>query len=128
FLIPNTLKDEYEKYNFDNILEHYLNSLDRIEKLNSKIIFPAHQDIIYNSHERILEIKKHHEKRLSEISSLIKDKPMTPFEISQIHFGTDLDEMNSFMALSEVLGHLHYLDNQGTVQKFEKSGKVYYKS
>jgi glyoxylase-like metal-dependent hydrolase (beta-lactamase superfamily II) len=128
FLIPNTLKDEYEKYNYDNILEHYLNSLDRIDKLNTKIILPAHQDIIYNPHERILEIKKHHENRLSEISSLIKDKPMTPFKISQVHFGTDLDEMNSFMALSEVLGHLVYLENQGTAQKSEKSGKIYYKS
>ncbi len=128
FLIPNSLKEEYEKYDFNNILEHYLNSLDRIDKLNTKIIFPAHQDVIYNSHERILEIKKHHEKRLSEISSLIKDKPMTPFKISQIHFGTDLDEMNSFMALSEVLGHLFYLEKQGTVQKFEKSGKIYYKN
>jgi hypothetical protein len=53
---------------------------------------------------------------------------MTPFKISQIHFGTDLDEMNSFMALSEVLGHLIYLENQGKVQKYEKSGKIYYKS
>lgn len=51
-----------------------------------------------------------------------------PFKISQINFGTDLDEMNSFMALSEVLGHLFYLENQGTVQRFEKSGNFYYKS
>ncbi len=128
FLIPDTLKDEYEEYNFNNILEHYLNSLDRIDELNTKIIFPAHQDIIYNPHERILEIKKHHENRLSEISSLIKEKPMTPFRISQIHFGTDLDEMNLFMALSEVLGHLLYLEELGKVDKFEKNGKFYYKS
>ena len=127
FLIPDTLKDEYEEYNFNNILEHYLNSLDRIDKLNAKIIFPAHQDIIYNPHERILEIKKHHENRLSEISNLIKEKPMTPFEISQAHFGTELDEINSFMALSEVLGHLLFLENQGKVQKFEKNEKFYYK-
>jgi hypothetical protein len=36
--------------------------------------------------------------------------------------------MNSFMALSEVLGHLFYLEYQGIVQKSEKSGKIYYKS
>ena len=128
FLIPTTLKDEYEKYNFNNILKYYLNSLDRIDKLNTKIIFPAHQDIIYNPHERILEIKKHHENRLIEISTLIKESPKTPFEISQIHFGTDLDEINSFMALSEVLGHLFYLEDLGKIDKFEKNGKFYYKS
>ncbi len=128
FLIPNTLKEEYKEYNFNNILNLYLKSLDRIGKLNPKIIFPAHQDIIYDSSKRILEIKEHHENRLSEISSLIKEKPMTPFEISQIHFGTDLDEMNSFMALSEVLGHLFYLEDLGKIDKFEKSGRFYYKS
>jgi glyoxylase-like metal-dependent hydrolase (beta-lactamase superfamily II) len=128
FLIPNTLKDEYEKYDFNNILSHYLNSLDRIDKLNAQIIFPAHQDIIYNPHERILEIKKHHENRLAEISNLIKEKPMTPFEISQTHFGTELDEINSFMALSEILGHLIFLENQKKVQKFEKNGHFFYTS
>jgi len=128
FLIPNALKEEYEEYNFNNILNLYLKSLDRIEKLNPNIIFPAHQNIIYDSSKRILEIKEHHENRLSEISNLIKEKPLTPFEISQIHFGTDLDEMNSFMALSEVLGHLFYLEDLEKIDKFEKNGKYYYKS
>ncbi|GAG55347.1 unnamed protein product, partial [marine sediment metagenome] len=43
---------------FENILDHYLKSLDRIDKLNLKIIFPAHQEVIYNPHERISEIKE----------------------------------------------------------------------
>ena len=111
-----------------NILNLYLKSLDRIDKLNPNIIFPAHQNIIFDSSKRILEIKEHHEKRLSEISNLIKQKPLTPFEISQIHFGTELDEINSFMALSEVLGHLFYLEDLGKIDKFEKNGKVYSKS
>lgn len=35
-----------KKNNFENILEHYLRSLDRIDKLNSKIILPGHEQII----------------------------------------------------------------------------------
>ena len=128
FLIPNALKEEYEEYDFNNILDLYLKSLEKIEKLNPKIIFPAHQKIIYDSHKRILEIKEHHENRLSEISSLIKEKPMTPFKISQIHFGTELDEINSFLALSEVLGHLFYLEDLGKISKFEKNGQIFYTS
>jgi hypothetical protein len=53
---------------------------------------------------------------------------MTPFEISQTHFGTELDEINSFMALSEILGHLIFLENQKKVQKFEKNGHFFYTS
>lgn len=124
FVISPALRSKYATYNFDNILDHYLKSLDRIDKLEPKIIFPAHQDIIYNPHQRILEIKKHHENRLQEISNVVKNNPLTPFEISKIHFGNDLDEINSYMAMSEVLGHLIYLDYQKKVNKIEKNGKI----
>jgi glyoxylase-like metal-dependent hydrolase (beta-lactamase superfamily II) len=126
YIIPAYISEDYKDYDFNNILKHYLSSLDKIDRLNSKIIFPAHQEIIYNPHERILEIKKHHENRLSEISSMIKDNPLTPYRISKLHFGEDLDEINGFMALSEVLGHLLYLENEGKVQKIEKNGNLYY--
>jgi glyoxylase-like metal-dependent hydrolase (beta-lactamase superfamily II) len=116
------------KYDFDDILKHYLNSLDRIDQLNPKIIFPAHQEIIHNPHERILEIKQHHENRLHEISTLIKNNPLTPYKISQIHFGTDLDEMNSFLALSEVMGHLIYLEKKNEVKRIEKNNKIFFVS
>jgi len=128
FVIPKSLKNEYKGYNFDNILLHYLNSLERIDKLNPKIIFPAHQEIIYNPHERILAIKEHHKNRLENISNLIKNNPKTPFEISKIHFGNELDEINSYMALSEILGHLIYLEYQEKVIRHEKDGKIYFSS
>ncbi|TFG06911.1 MAG: MBL fold metallo-hydrolase [Promethearchaeota archaeon] len=113
-----------EKYDFEDILNHYLKSLDRIDKLHPRIIFPAHQEVIYDPHERIMEIKKHHDKRLQEISSLIKNNPLTPLRISQIHFGEDLDEMNSYLALSEVLGHLIYLEKKNKVERIQKDGKI----
>ncbi len=127
YIIPKFLTEQYEGYDFNNILKHYLNSLDRIDKLNPKIIFPAHQEIIYNPHKRISEIKEHHKNRLAEISRVIKNNPLTPLKISQIHFG-DLDDMNSFLALSEVLGHLFFLENQDLVKSVEKNGKILYYS
>ena len=128
YVVPKFLTEQYKGYDFNNILKHYLNSLDRIDKLNSKIIFPAHQEIIYNPHKRISEIKEHHKNRLAEISRVIKDNPLTPLKISQLHFGDNLDETNSFLALSEVLGHLFYLENQGLVNTIEKNGQILYYS
>ncbi|MFX0069724.1 MAG: MBL fold metallo-hydrolase [Candidatus Hermodarchaeota archaeon] len=125
FLVNPELKKNYD---FDDILDHYLKSLDRIDKLSPKVIFPAHQEIIYNPHERIIEIKKHHDNRLAEISSVIKNNPLTPLKISQLHFGNDLDEMNSYLALSEVLGHLIYLERQNKVQRIEKDNKILFVS
>ena len=126
FVVPKGLAEKYKDHDFNNILKHYLLSLDKIDSLNPKIIFPAHQEIIYNPHERILQIKEHHKNRLTEISKLIKDNPMTAYKISRIHFGEDLDELNSYMALSEVLGHLFYLETEEKVQTIEKNGKLLY--
>ena len=120
--IFNTSPIIKQSHDFDNILDLYLKSLDKIEALNPKIIFPAHQEVIYNPHERILEIKEHHKNRLNELTTMIKDNPMTPFRISQIHFGEDLDEMNMFLALNEILSHLVYLEHQGKVKRVEKDG------
>ena len=126
FIVNDFLYNKYQDFDFNNILKYYLNSLDKIDDLNPQIIFPAHQEIIFNPHERILAIKKHHENRLRSILDLIKQKPLNPFQISQIHFGSDLDEINSYMALSEVLGHLLYLEDKGKIRKKEKNRVYYY--
>ncbi len=126
FVISSALRNEFEDHHFDNILDHYLKSLEKIENLNPKVIFPAHQDIIYDPHKRIQEIKEHHENRLTEILAILQDKSLTPFNISQIHFGTELDEINSYMAMSEVLGHLIYLEHLGKVERIERNGKYYF--
>ncbi|MFX1574345.1 MAG: MBL fold metallo-hydrolase [Promethearchaeota archaeon] len=123
--LSNPITDK--EYEFTNILDLYLRSLDRIDQLNPKIIFPAHQEIIYNPHERILAIKKHHANRLSEIAKTIENEPKTPFKISQLHFGENLSEINTFLALSEVLSHLIYLEHQNKVERIEKNEKIYFK-
>ena len=124
FLVNPILDIEYD---FGDILKHYLESLDRIDNLNAKILFPAHQDIIFEPHERIVELKKHHENRLNDMANIIKNKPLTPLEISQIHFG-DLDDMNMAMAILETLGHLIYLENTNKIERIEKDDKILFVS
>jgi glyoxylase-like metal-dependent hydrolase (beta-lactamase superfamily II) len=125
FMMNPALSNEYD---LTNILDYYLKSLDKIDNLNPKIIFPAHQEVIYNPHERISEIKQHHDNRLHEISNIIKNNPLTPFRISQLHFGKDLSEINTFLAISEVISHLIYLELQGKLERIEKNGKILFVS
>ncbi|MFX1575331.1 MAG: MBL fold metallo-hydrolase [Promethearchaeota archaeon] len=115
-----------KKNNYENILEHYLRSLDRIDKLNSKIILPGHEQIIYDPHKRITALKNHHQNRLYEISKIIENNPMPPLQIALKHFGDDLDQMNKILAVSETLVHLDYLEFQNKVQKTEKNGVLLY--
>ena len=126
FMVPADISENFQGYDFNNILKYYLNSLDRIDELHPKIIFPAHQEVIYNSHQRILEMKAHHQSRLSEISRLIENNPLTPFKISQIHFGDKLDEINTFLGLGEVLSHLIYLEQQKKIKRFEENDKIFF--
>jgi hypothetical protein len=94
--------------------------------LNSRIILPGHEQIIYNPHERITAIKNHHQNRLYEISKIIQNNPITPLQIALHHFGDDLDLMNQILAISETLVHLDYLEFQNKVYKTEKDGILLY--
>ncbi|MHA2325763.1 MAG: MBL fold metallo-hydrolase, partial [Promethearchaeota archaeon] len=119
--------EEFNKKNkFVNILEHYLRSLDKIDELNSRLILPGHEQIIYNPHERITAIKNHHQNRLYEISKIVKNNPLPPLQIALQHFGKDLDQMNRILAISETLVHLDYLEIQNKVHKTEKNGTLLY--
>lgn len=119
--------EEFNKKNkFEDILELYLNSLDRIDALNSKIILPGHEQIIYDPHERITAIKNHHQDRLYDISRIIENNPLPPLQIALQHFGEDLDQMNRILAISETLVHLDYLEFQNKVHKAIKEGILLY--
>ncbi len=111
-----------KKNNYENILKHYLRSLDRIDELKSRIILPGHEQIIYDPHERITAIKNHHQNRLYEISKIIENNPITPLQIALHHFGDDLDLMNQILAISETLVHLDYLEFLNKVFKTTKDG------
>jgi len=113
-----------KKNNFENILEHYLRSLDRIDELNSRIILPGHEQIIYDPHKRITAIKNHHQNRLYEISKIIENNPLPPLQIALHHFGNDLDQMNKLLAISETLVHLDYLEFQNKVHKKTKENGI----
>ena len=53
---------------------------------------------------------------------------MTPFKVSQVHFGENLNDMNKYLAFSEVLGHLVYLEHQGQVARIERNNKILFVS
>ncbi|TXT56145.1 MAG: Hydroxyacylglutathione hydrolase [Promethearchaeota archaeon] len=125
FIVNKKISDQFD---FNNILKYYLESLGSIKELKSEIIFPAHQEVIHNPEKRIEEIFDHHQTRLSQIQNVIKDHPKTPYEISQEHFGTDLDETNTFLAVSEVLGHLIYLEEQQKINRVKKEDKIFFES
>jgi hypothetical protein len=112
-------------------LGYYLNSLDKIRELDVELALPAHRSIITDCRGRIAEIKLHHEKRLKEILSIMKDAGMMSAHsiASKLTWNLSVKGWSGFnpkmkwFATSEVISHLEYLEAGDFVHRIEKDGK-----
>lgn len=114
----------------DNPLEGYFNSLDRVERINPRTIYPAHGNPFNNVKERIEEIKRHHQKRINEILSILGRGKSTAYEvgrsISWYKPWDQLGNMDKQLAAGETLAHLKYLLEKGIIKEEINGGIVYY--
>jgi len=94
----------------------YLTSLCFTENLDIKEVLPGHGPSFYQHRKRINQIKKHHRERGEEIRCVLKDFPdgINLFAITMILFpgikGGDI-----FLGMSEIVGHLEILEENGFV-------------
>jgi glyoxylase-like metal-dependent hydrolase (beta-lactamase superfamily II) len=109
-----------------NPLTDYLNSLDKIDKLDVDVVFPAHEDPFKNDHERIKQLKDHHKQRLSEIMNGLGVAGLTAYALaSKVHWNVDYKSWDEFplfqkyLALGEVVAHLNLLEQKGLVCRTE---------
>jgi len=112
-------------WNYDwNPLDEYLKSLDKVNKLDVKLVLPGHRDHFRNCSARIQELKDHHEVRAKEILSVLKRGSMDAFQTASLmtwdmKFGSwDLvPSQQKLFATTEALSHLKYLEERGLVRK-----------
>ena len=107
-----------------NPLTDYLNSLDKIDKLDVDVVFPAHEDPFTNHHERIKQLKDHHKQRLSEIMNGLGAAGLTAYALaSKVHWNVNYKSWDEFplfqkyLALGEVVAHLNLLEQKGLVSR-----------
>lgn len=105
-------------------LTDYLNSLERIEKLDVKVVLPAHEEVFTNCRERIKQLKEHYEQRLMEILDGLKTESLTAYMLaSKIHWNVHYKSWETFpsfqkyLALGETVAHLNILEQRGLVKK-----------
>ncbi len=116
-------------------LGDYLKSLERIIKMKMKIAYPGHREPIENPSIRALEIIRHHEERLREITNLLRrEGPQTAFELAKkikwrVRYSSwsEYPPAERFFALGETLAHLRHLEVRGVVEAFEKNNTLYWK-
>jgi len=106
-------------------LKEYLTSLEKVEKLEISLILPGHGEEIHDPRELIRNVFVHHRERMDRVLVSLSEGEKTPFEIATDLF-SELPPFEVFLGISEALGHLEILKENGKVRVKEKEGKDYY--
>jgi glyoxylase-like metal-dependent hydrolase (beta-lactamase superfamily II) len=118
-----------------NPLGDYLDSLERLKKLEVKLVLPGHEQPFTEFRERIEGISLHHKLRNAEILAALDSDTKTAFElttgITWLHDvnGVGWYKLGSWdkrMAILETLAHLEAMRASGELDKFSRDDILYY--
>jgi glyoxylase-like metal-dependent hydrolase (beta-lactamase superfamily II) len=99
-------------------LRDFLGSLDGFATLDeSTLVLPAHGLPYRGVHERVAELRRHHQERLDAITDFTRAAPRHAVECFPLLFKRTIGANNIGLALGEALAHLHRLEAAGRVQR-----------
>jgi glyoxylase-like metal-dependent hydrolase (beta-lactamase superfamily II) len=101
----------------------YIASLRRTRELPAEIVLPGHGEPITDHRSLIDERLAMHRRRAEKILRLIAERPRSAYEIAQELWG-NVAVTQAFLTLSEVLGHLDLLADEGRVREIFDGGLV----
>lgn len=120
--------------NIDNSLKLYMNSLERIKKLDIINTFSAHRRALGDCRQRIDELMVHHMRRINETYGIVRNfHGMTAYKVaSKMKWSirakdwADFPIVQKWFAVGEAASHLDYLVCEGAVKKELIEGKYLY--
>jgi glyoxylase-like metal-dependent hydrolase (beta-lactamase superfamily II) len=92
----------------------YMASLEQTRAMDLQLVLPGHGDPVKGHARLIGERFRMHERRARKIGKLVAERPMSAYEIAQTLWG-NVAVTQAFLTLSEVLGHVDILINEGSV-------------
>jgi glyoxylase-like metal-dependent hydrolase (beta-lactamase superfamily II) len=103
----------------------YIESLRKTRELPAEIVLPGHGEPITDHVVLIDERLEFHQRRAEKIFDLIAEQPRSGYELAQALFG-NVAVTQAYLTLSEVLGHVDLLLDDGRVAETERDGVVYF--
>jgi glyoxylase-like metal-dependent hydrolase (beta-lactamase superfamily II) len=103
-------------------LLQYLASLAATREMDVDVVLPGHGDPITNHRELIERRFAMHRRRADTILRLIEDRPRSAYAVAQALWG-NIAVTQAFLTLSEVLGHLDLLADEGRARELVHDGK-----
>jgi glyoxylase-like metal-dependent hydrolase (beta-lactamase superfamily II) len=105
----------------------YLESLRKTREMPAEIVLSGHGDPI-TDHVTLIDARfELHRRRADKIHGLIAERSRTGYELAQALFG-DIAVTQAYLTLSEVLGHVDLLLNEGRVHEVERDGVAYFEA
>jgi len=99
----------------------YMAQLRRVSELNVALALSGHGPPITDHRALIRERLTFHEERAHRMLDTLSDETRTAHQIARVLF-PGFDPINTFLAISEVIGHLQWLEVEGRVTHDEQRG------
>jgi glyoxylase-like metal-dependent hydrolase (beta-lactamase superfamily II) len=106
-------------------LKQYLHSIRKIESLKVSLVLSGHGEPIPKFKALLAKILHHHEQRLAMVLSILYGGEKTAYEISKALF-PNTKSFEVFLGVSDILGHLGILLDEGKVISRSRNGIDYY--
>jgi glyoxylase-like metal-dependent hydrolase (beta-lactamase superfamily II) len=108
-------------------LVQYLEQLRRVADLDVALALPGHGPPITDHRALIRRRLSFHEERAHRILEALDEGALTAHQIAD-EFFPDLDPINTFLAVCEVIGHLQWLETEGEVVQSRRGGVAWWRS
>jgi glyoxylase-like metal-dependent hydrolase (beta-lactamase superfamily II) len=108
-----------------NPLQLFLGGMSRFETMPAEtLVLPSHDRVFSGLHERVAELRLHHEHRLSELETAL-DTPRCAADVLSVLFKRTLDDHQLVFAIGETIAHLHFLWRSGRATRSLSEDGVY---
>lgn len=107
-------------------LKQYLESLDKLESLDLKVVYPGHGPPITDPKSTIRYMREHHQRRLEVVLGRLDGDGKTPYEVSRELYPS-VNGYDHFLAVSEVIAHLDVLvEHDQAASEIRDNGVEYF--
>ena len=114
-----------------NPLQDYLDSLDKVSRLDIELVLPGHRRTIDDCRRRIGELKEHYRHRADEVLRILSEGTKDAYEVAgRMTWDLDCATWEGFpapqkwFATGEAIAHLKYLEERQEVVRAKRDGIV----
>jgi glyoxylase-like metal-dependent hydrolase (beta-lactamase superfamily II) len=96
----------------------YIESMRATRELPAELVLPGHGDPIVDHAQLIDDRFRMHERRARKMLRMLADRPLSAYEVAHTMWG-NIAVTQAFLTLSEVLGHMDLLAEQGLIRELD---------